>query len=1068
MPKTVRLIEQRQSTSLASRVMDSLRSYTLGPMSLKDPALAAFFGGGRSTSAGITVSDEMAFMYSAVFAAVNIISSDVAKLPLNLMKRRKDGGNDVFYASKLYKLLKDEPNPDMSSLVFRRTLTAHALTTHGGYAEIERDGAGRPSALWILTPNRVQPFLDKVRLPNGLYRGRLRYRVDGSTIVESDDMIHLQGLGYDGYRSYPLIDMARQAIGLALAAEQFGATFFSNGTTFGGVMSTDTTLSPEAEDAIKKNVAAYHASADKAHRLLFLSGGWKYTKTGVAPNEAQMDELRDKQVEEVARFFNIPLHKLKLNKPGAVSYSSVEMADLDYYKGTLLTWVQIWEQELNRKLIPTLEYGIQSVKHNLNGLLRADTAARQAFYTALLDRGVLNADMVLELEDMNPQDNGLGKTYYLQGAMVPKDKIGDLVEAQIKAKSTKNQPPAPAPVPEPDPNMKREIEQALERLAAAEVVAAEARAAAQQEREARIALEATGTAQAEEIGRRAESERVLFARAADYEVVVAGCRSDVEARRVAQEQADAEIVRLRAESEARQASLDAVTLERDARAAEVGVETARVVALEASVARAREEATASQAALEASRQAMADLETARAALETDLTQSRADQDALRAQHAAALVAAADADVVRVQAEQRASEAAGAVTEARAAVDRCLEDVRRLASDQQADRAARDAAEERRVAAEDARVAAIQRAEALRLEAEAADVRTQAAIAEREALGSTAVTINARVAELEAREQQAEQDRVLREAVTAGLVTQVEAARVLSEDLTNRLTAAETERDSLRQSLALTETAREAMQETIRAAEQVRAETLAASVSERATGDAERSALDRKLAEQAEQIAAADVARRELEAVREQTAAELRTADTLRQSREVESAAAQSAADARREALEQQIGARAAEIAELERGLREVREADARGVAAVISSHRALVADIMRQMIEWETERLRRSQATPAKLRASLDHFYDGFTDLVRRRLEPVVAVHLAFIRSDLDPQEEARRLAEGHVRDSRRQLEVTLDGEESDAFAGSVTALWHRWETERPGQIADALMQKELNYARQR
>lgn len=1127
MPTTVKLIEQRASTSWAGLALEALRSYTLGPFSLKyptDPTLAKWLGSGRSTSAGITVSDEMAFTFSAVYDAVNQISSDVAKVPLNLHKRRQAGGSDLFTDSKLYRLLKDEPNPDMSSFVFRQTLMAHALTSHGGYAEIERDAGGRPSALWVLTPDRVAPFLDQQKLPSGLYRSRLKYRVDGSTVLDSANVLHIRGLGYDGYRAYPVIDMARQAIGLALAAERFGSTFFGNGAKFGGVVSTDLAYGPDKEEELKKQIAAY-AGSGKAHQMLFLSGGWKYTQVGVAPNEAQMDELRDKQVEEVARFFDMPLHKLKLNKPGAVSYASVEMAGLDYLTGCLLKWYVNAEQEYNRKLIPPLEARQQFFKHNVNAFMRGDSAGRSSFYSAMLDRGVYCADDVLELEDMNPQPGGQGKLFLVQSAMVPKDKLGAVVDAQITSKTRPKQVAAPAPV---DPNARGELEMVLEQLAQAETAAAAARAEAQTEREARVALVATGTAQDGEIARRVASELALYTRAAALEVEAAGLRSERAVLLEAQEHGVAERDALRAESEARQASLVAVTAERDARAADVAGQAEQLAILAADVAAARAEVAARGTEVEAAWQRAVDLEAVRLALEVELTQARASQEQLRSQQEAATLAAQQADEARAQAEQRATEAAGAVTEARAAVDRSVADLLRVSADQQADRAAREAAEQRATEAAEVQAAAVQDAAMLRIEADAAGIRATAALAAvgiQEAMAAVQLT---RIAELEAREQQAELDRQTAATAQASMESRLAAATESASDLSGQVVAAEAERDILRQSLAEAETARQAAQEAVRATEVAQAEALALLASEHATADAERSALAGRLATQAEQLAAADVARVDLEARRAQTEAELRAAEVLRQASETETAAAQAVAEAQRVALEQQVAERAGQVTELERErgvllasraaaveavrvaeesrtavqveaaaaralseaqraefvrqdtervalvtelerqVVEVRDADARGVAAVIAAHRALVVDIMRQMVEWETERLRRSQATPEKLRERMGTFYDGFTDLVRKRLEPVIAVHLAFIRSGEDPKDEARRYAEGHVRESLRQLQFALDGDDPEAYAGSVTALWHRWETERTNQIADRLMQTELEYIRHR
>src|SRR3990167_7821299 len=483
MSRTITLVPQRSVPSMLTRVgqaiRQAIRSYTVQG-SLKDPAFARLFGSG-SVAAGMPVTYESAFTFSAVYDAVNQISSDVAKLPLNLLKRREDGGSDHYVDAKLYRLLKDEPNPEMGSMVFRRTVQAHALTCKGGFAEIERDGNGRPVGFWVLTPDRVEMFRDE-------RRGPLRYRIDGGpTVLEDRNVIHIEGLGYDGYEGYPLITQARQAIGLALAADKFGSSFFANGSTFGGILTTEQDFDPASEDAkdVREQIEKWHASAEKAHRLLVMGGGFKFHATGVDPEKSQLNDLRDKQIEETARFFNMPLHKLKSLL--RATNNNIEQQDLEYYKGPIVNWITLWEQELNRKCISPLESRQQYIKHNAKAFLRADVAGRTALYSALLDRGVYCADDVLALEDENPQPNGQGKMFLVQWAMVPKDKIQALADATIeKAKRPKTQPAAPA-APAADPTTDK-------RTAAAEALAEEARQLAQQEREARIAAEASGTA----------------------------------------------------------------------------------------------------------------------------------------------------------------------------------------------------------------------------------------------------------------------------------------------------------------------------------------------------------------------------------------------------------------------------------------------------------------------------------------------------------------------------------------------------------------------------------------------
>lgn len=641
---------RQKAPSLFSRdFLDHVRSYWTGAYPLRDPAFAKIFGAGSDTVAGVNVTLETAFTFSAVFDAVNQISGDIAKLPLELRKRRKEGGSDRYTDSRLYRLLKDEPNPEMTSLVFRRTLTMHALTCKGGFAEIERDGSGFPAAFWPITPDRVEPFRDERRLLDGTIQyGPLRYKIDGKTVLEGRDMLHIHGLGYDGYIGFSVINKARQAIGLALAAEAFGASFFANGAGFGGILFNEQGIGDdeEKEKQLRETISTYQSSANKLRQFLLLFGqGWDFKQTGVNPKDSQVNELRDKQVEEVARFFNMPLHKLKLNKPGAVSYASVEMADLDYYKGCLLTWITLWEQELNRKVIAPLEARQQFIKHNANAFLRGDIKSRFEALGIARDKGIVNADEWRELEDMNPQEGGQGKIYLVQQAMVPADRLPALVDSQIK----KNEQPKTAPTP---PGASADAE----RAARAEALAAEARAEAATEREARTVLEASGQATVAQLEAATAREAEATNRAASLEAIAEEFRRTSAATIESLEaERDAAVARA-AEADAK--AEEAVRL-RDAAAESVTARDRELDAAQAEAARLQQLASEAEARAVA---AITDREAATLAAEEarrqtdEAVRSVALAEEVRAASEAALAEAA-------KREQAALVAAGAANDA---------------------------------------------------------------------------------------------------------------------------------------------------------------------------------------------------------------------------------------------------------------------------------------------------------------------------------------------------------------------------------------------------------------------
>jgi HK97 family phage portal protein len=425
------------------RMTTALRSITLGPYNTKDKALAGMFGGSR-VAAGVAVNEHTAMNYSAVWAAVNLIAGDIGKVPLVLYKKTGDG-KERYENHALYRLIHDRPNPQMGSMMFRRTLQAHALIWGNGYAEIERDFAGRPVALWPMLPSQVSVKI------NG---GMLQYEVKGSkapVTLDAADVIHIRGLSDDGINGMSVIGNARESIGLSIAAERMGATFYGNGSTFGGIIKYPVGAAAGASgqlarDENRKALESRHQGVDRAHRLLALYEGAEYQQIGVPPNAAQFLETRQFQIEEVCRWFNLPPHKLK--HLARSTFSNIEHQGIEYVVDTLDPWWVIWEEELTMKLVPQLERGIQVIEHVREGLLRGDAAARGDFYSKLFSIGSITPNEIRRRENLNPVQGG--DTVYIPLNTVPLDRLGEWIDAQITAKETPKAPP-PQPAPKEDP-----------------------------------------------------------------------------------------------------------------------------------------------------------------------------------------------------------------------------------------------------------------------------------------------------------------------------------------------------------------------------------------------------------------------------------------------------------------------------------------------------------------------------------------------------------------------------------------------------------------------------------------
>jgi HK97 family phage portal protein len=612
---------RRAVPSRWSRLRQGLRSFWTGPLTAG--SIEGWLFGGGQTSTGVTVSEETALTYAAFWSAVTRISADVASLPLILYKRDKTGAKQRFTDHPLYWLLHDEPNPEMSAMVFRETLQAHVLTWGNGYAEIERNGAGRPYALWPLAPTRVSPF----RPSNDPY-GPLRYRVSnpsgGDTILRAEDVLHIPGLGYDGSCGYSVVGKARESLGLGLATQQFGATFFGNGATFGGVFSHPTTFAPGAEETFKKAINNNNVGVDKAHRYLVVQEGMTYTALGVPPNDAQFLETRKFQIAEVARWFNIPAHKL--GDLEHATFSNIEHMAIEYVQDTLRPWLVRWEQECNRKLIAPQEKGIQYTEHLMDALLRGDIQSRYNAYAVGRQWGWLSSDDVRAFENMNPLPGGQGTFYLVPQNMWPADKIDEM----LKAQTAKAAPQPAAPMPADDEPARAVLAVLEQRLGVADASVAHARAEADQQRTRCEALEQRLASTDAEILEARRQEGELRERVAQIQLLADGLRVErdtvaADLRQTTDRQVEEAALRARLEAEqaaavaaqhdadqhvaeARTAAEQADEARREAEAAaqsasdKEGAAVLRVVALDADLARMTGRVTALEATLEEQRQ----------------------------------------------------------------------------------------------------------------------------------------------------------------------------------------------------------------------------------------------------------------------------------------------------------------------------------------------------------------------------------------------------------------------------------------------------------------------------------
>lgn len=391
---------------------------------------------GRS-AAGQAVNERSAMQMSAVYACVRILAESIASLPLHFYQYNNAGGKEKAVNHPLYWLLHDEPNPEMSSFSFRETLMTHLLLWGNAYAQIIRNGRGEVIALYPLMPDRMTVDRDA--------RGRIYYeytRSDSdantlgnksSVILSPEDVFHIPGLGFDGLVGYSPIAMAKQAIGMGLACDEYGAAFYQNGAQPGGVLEHPNVVKDPKR--VRESWNAIYQGSRNAHRIAVLEEGMTYKPITISPEQAQFLETRKFQIDEIARIFRVPPHMIgDLEKS---SFSNIEQQSLEFVKYTLAPWISRWEQAIQRSLLLMSERTRYFARFNVEGLLRGDYQSRMNGYAVARQNGWMSANDIRELEslDMIPDEQG-GNLYLINGNMTKLEDAG-LFAGQPKKEAPK-------------------------------------------------------------------------------------------------------------------------------------------------------------------------------------------------------------------------------------------------------------------------------------------------------------------------------------------------------------------------------------------------------------------------------------------------------------------------------------------------------------------------------------------------------------------------------------------------------------------------------------------------------
>jgi len=409
-------------TTTAGQIVDSLKSLHLGGrikrffnLSLTDPkawnpSLWNLFGS-RSMS-GEVVTEETALTYSAFWNAVGLISGTIGALPLNLM--RQSGKTKLpAYKEKSYPVLHSRANPYMTAKALRSCLMAHILTWGNGYAEIVRNGYGEVVELWPIPPSRVTPEMSE---------GKLVYKISmpdgGEKYLPYEQVLHLHGLGFDGFQGYSIVAMARKSLGLGMAMETFGATYFGNGTHPGVIVSHPHKLGTEGHSNLKKSLTETYSGLGNSHRLMLLEDGMEIKNVSVSPEDSQFLESRQFQITDVARWFNLPVHKLK--EMSKSSFNNIESEQISFVTDSILPWLVELEQSYNMQLLTETQLKAGFYYHHIvEGLLRANSKDRAEYYKALVGIGMMTPNEGRMKENMNPSDDPLMDQHWMPTGLIP-------------------------------------------------------------------------------------------------------------------------------------------------------------------------------------------------------------------------------------------------------------------------------------------------------------------------------------------------------------------------------------------------------------------------------------------------------------------------------------------------------------------------------------------------------------------------------------------------------------------------------------------------------------------------
>lgn len=348
-------------------------------------------GQSAASFSGEIVNRDSALRLAAVYACIRILSSSVAALPLDVFKRTQMGSEKAS-ALPEYRFLHSEPNPMMSSFIWREVSMGHVLTAGNAVSVIIRNQKDDVMGFLPVEPEAVRIF----RVNGKKYFAIMTSA--GEEVWNDEDVIHFQGFGYDGIKGLsPISYFGRDVIGNAQATQGFQGNFYKNGANLGTVLETDSPIEITRQTELLNSFKTNYVGNKNAHKTAILTDGLKLKQLTVNNSDAQLIESLKLQIADIARIFSVPLHMIgELDK---ATFSNIEQQSIEFVQYSLLPWLKRIEQEINRKLFSGRpDY---FCRFNVDGLLRGDFGTRMEGYSKAIANGIFTVNEVRELENFN-------------------------------------------------------------------------------------------------------------------------------------------------------------------------------------------------------------------------------------------------------------------------------------------------------------------------------------------------------------------------------------------------------------------------------------------------------------------------------------------------------------------------------------------------------------------------------------------------------------------------------------------------------------------------------------------